>query len=133
MDDLIKNIFSGSGVKAPGAVEQALFSRFGNEVLSVEWSQREDYFEAVFYYEQLEHIARFLSTGYLLEYRVNLSPESLPSKQKENISTLGEVMNVVEIHRSSDLLYEVIVRDSDLVRSEVIIDRDGVLVSSRLL
>ena len=57
--------------RPPRAVVLELKKNFGN-VMNVEWSKEEDFYEAVFYHLNTEKIARFTSSGELIEIKINL-------------------------------------------------------------
>ncbi len=136
MEELIRNIFSEEHIKVPGKISAALRSKFGKGAVSVEWSQKDSFYEAVFYLNQVEHIARFSNSGELIDYRVNLAPDELSSAILGFLSGRGEVMNVVAVHtphNEKGIVYEIILRNRDLVRYELLIDQDGKLLSEKLL
>jgi len=133
MEELVKNIFSDDRTTPPKAVSDELEKQFGQEVISVEWSHKDTWYEALFYCDQMEHIARFMESGNLLEYRVNLSHDRFPVFQSRIYTEKGEVMNMVEIHYPDRLLYEVIVRDRDLIRYELLVSQDGEIISEKVL
>ncbi|MGE0021770.1 MAG: hypothetical protein AB7S72_19025 [Draconibacterium sp.] len=100
---------------------------------NIEWEPKDDQFEAIFYLDDVEHIAQFLKTGELIQYKKNLWPDELPEILKAEGSKFGEIMNGIVIYRGTDQFYEMIIRDKKLDRYEFLYDTNGVLISSALL
>ncbi len=133
MDDLIKRIFANEGPEPPETVINSLKNSFGEEVLNLEWSYKDSMYEALFYVNMKEHLARFLSNGELLDYRINLPREDWPVQVKMKAGTKGEVMNIVEVHANSRYYFDIIVRDKDLNRSELTMEPEGTFITQRKL
>jgi len=133
MDDLIKKIFSGDGPEPPEPVVRSLNEQFGDDLLNLEWSSNHGLFEALFYFEMKEHLARFLKSGEMLEYRVNLPREDWPGFLTAITGERGEIMNVLEVHTPEQQFFDIIVRDNKLLRSEISMDSEGRIVSERTL
>jgi hypothetical protein len=55
----------------------AFNSRFPG-AFNIDWDIRQDGFEAIFYIEDAEHIARLSMEGAVVEYKKNLWPNELP-------------------------------------------------------
>jgi hypothetical protein len=112
----------------PKKVRENLLKKFP-QARSIEWVRNSDNYEAVFYDDNLEKIARFSKDGTLREYRINIRPEALESFLPENIlrlaSSEGEIMNCISVHNNDSLLYEFIVRDKSLVRYLLVITSEG--------
>jgi hypothetical protein len=123
MDDFVVNIMKGRSVEPPSQVEKS-FCEYFSSALNIEWYLvKESVFEAIFYLESLEHIARFDDSGFLLDYRVNLVISDLPEKLVKTFKNKGEIMNVVAIYKDHEIKkYEVIMRDESLKRHLVLID-----------
>lgn len=130
LDKLIK----GHIAKPPLKVIQSLEQNFRNAI-NVEWqnNKSEKYYEAVFYNENLEHIAFFDPSGILIEHRINLPLESLPLKIKELSEKKGEIMNSVMRNTGNKVEYEVIVRNSEFVRYILLYSAYGRLITKKQL
>lgn len=123
MDDFVVNIVKGRSVEPPSQVEKA-FCMFFSSAVNIEWYMVKDtVYEAIFYHENLEHIARFDELGELLDFRVNLVISELPEKLNKLFKSKGEIMNVVAIYRDDEIRkYEVIMRDETLKRHLCLVD-----------
>ncbi|MBN1598045.1 MAG: hypothetical protein JW894_07105 [Bacteroidales bacterium] len=132
MDDFLKKVIEGSGIEPSTVCLDAFNQNFENAV-NVEWFSRGEYFEAIFYKDNLEHIAMFNLNGGLIEYKVNLPKEFLPETIKNMLEEKGEIMNVVMINKGNTVEYEVIVRDKELNRILVIISEIGRIQEERKL
>ena len=126
------NIFRNHVKNIPGVVERKLKQTFP-KAKNIEWEPKEDQFEAIFYLNDVEHIAQFSKTGELIQYKKNLWPEELPEILKTEGSKFGEIMNGIVIYRGTDLLYEMIIRNEKLDRYEFLYDTNGILISSSIL
>lgn len=125
-------LFKNQPKTIPEATEKALFNHFPNAV-NVEWEVKKGIYEAIFYLEDVEHIALISADGLLKEYKRNLWPNELPKKVAEECSRQGEIMNVIAIFRSEKPSFEVIVRDSSLKRKLLLFDESAALIESRKL
>jgi hypothetical protein len=125
MDDFVMKIMKGRSVEPPSSVEKS-FCMFFSSAVNIEWYVvRETKYEAIFYLENIEHIAHFDEKGELIDYRVNLVISELPEKLIKSFKNRGEIMNVVAIYKEQQIRkYEVIVRDESLKRTLVLIDKD---------
>lgn len=123
MDDFVLNIIKGRSVEPPSHVEKA-FCMFFSSAVNIEWYVvRDSVYEAIFYLDNIEHIAHFDESGDLVDYRVNLSLSELPEKLIKIFKSKGEIMNVVAIYRDQSIRkYEVIMRDETLKRHLVLVD-----------
>jgi hypothetical protein len=119
-----KRIVEGNNF-LPSDVCLKAFSQNFENAINVEWSTRENFFEAVFYKDSLEHIALFSSSGSLMEYSVNLPSKYLPESIKSNVEKKGEIMNTVLRNKGNQIEYEVIFRDKSLNRHLVILSDVG--------
>lgn len=125
-------IFRNNSKNIPGAVEKKLNETF-QDAKNIEWEQKDDLFEAIFYLNDVEHIAQFTKTGELVQYKKNLWPAELPEILKTEGQKFGEIMNGIVIFRGPEIFYEMIIRNEKLDRYEFLYDRNGVLISSSLL
>jgi hypothetical protein len=136
VDDIAKNflenILEGAGFQPPISCEQSFSENFEGAV-NVEWSENEDYLEAIFYKENLEHIAVFSRDGILQEYRKTLPEGFLPYTIRKQMEVHGEIMNRVLINKGNTLNYEVIVRDKMQQRHLFLLDDLGILIREKAL
>ncbi|NJK85641.1 MAG: hypothetical protein HC906_06425 [Bacteroidales bacterium] len=99
-------------------------SRFP-DAYNIEWHKSTDYYEAIFYKGDVEHIAKFRVDGTCYETGINLDTAKLPEFIKQTASNHGEIMNAIEFDRNGLKEYEIIVRDTQLNRSLLIINQKG--------
>jgi hypothetical protein len=132
MEKFITNFIEGSQVVPPGAVDTSFNENFPNAI-NVEWFRKNENFEAIFYKEGIEHIAIFDMNGTLAEYKMYLPDGFLPEKLKKTLEKKGEIMNSVMINRGNSILYEIIFRDSDLVRYLVVVNEMGIIETEKQL
>ncbi|MBN1821134.1 MAG: hypothetical protein JXR31_06675 [Prolixibacteraceae bacterium] len=98
--------------------------------LNIEWSNSEKYFEAVFYLDETEQIARYSTDGKLVEHKKNLWPEKLPKIITEACKKFGEVMNAIEIFKDGNHVFEIIIRDKNFSRHLLLFYNDGTLLKN---
>jgi hypothetical protein len=125
-------IFKSQSKAIPGVVKKQLENCFHN-AKNIEWEVKKDIYEAIFYLNDIEHIAKFSKKGELTEYKKNLWPDELPDAIKNAGVNFGEIMNGIIIHRGEEILYEVIIRNEKLDRFEFVFKENGEKVSSNLL
>lgn len=118
MDEFFRKVIEGNGI-SPTEVCRQSFEKNFEDAVDVEWFDRENYIEAIFYKNNLEHIALFEKSGILVEYLQNLTPDNLPSAIREIVDSRGEIMNYVLKNKGNMLEYEVIIRDKDLNRYQI--------------
>jgi hypothetical protein len=126
------NIFKSQKKSIPDSVK-ILFAEKFPDSKNTEWEQKGAIYEAIFYLNDIEHIARFSGTGILEEYRKNLWPDELPENIKTKGTALGEIMNGIVIFRGEEILYEVIIRDNKLERFEYLFNQNAEVLKSKLL
>lgn len=126
------NIFKSQMKSIPNSVK-SLFAEKFPEAKNTEWEKKQTVYEAIFYLNDIEHIARFSEKGLLIEYRKNLWPDELPENIKTTGASFGEIMNGIIIYRGEEICYEVIIRDEKLDRFEYLIDENGKVLQSELL
>jgi hypothetical protein len=126
------NIFKSQKKSIPDTVK-SLFAEKFPEAKNIEWEKKVAVYEAIFYLNDIEHIARFSENGLLVEYRKNLWPDELPENIKTTGSTFGETMNGIIIYRGEEILYELIIRNEKLDRYEYLFDKNGEVLKSELL
>lgn len=127
MKNIFSKIFKFANVNLPPPVKIAFSEKFGDSI-NVEWLQIDDFYEAIFYLEEIEHIARFDANGIILNVKRNLSIHSIPAPINEKASQHGELMNVIEISEEVIVAYELIVRDETLTRFSLLLNEKGGLI-----
>jgi len=118
--------------RPPRAVVLELKKNFGN-VMNVEWSKEEDFYEAVFYHLNTEKIARFTSSGELIEIKINLPLSAVKPEIASQALAVGELMNLIEITRQGKILYDIVARDKNLDRYYLLLEEDGTLLEKEKL
>jgi hypothetical protein len=132
MSEFLKRVIGSTGFQPPRPCLNSFLREFGDAVRT-DWSVRDTYYEAIFYKDSLEHIACYDSEGILLEYRMFLPREYLPSCILDQLADRGEVMNSVLINQGNSIQYEVIIRDQEEKRYLLLYSGTGrVLEESRL-
>ncbi|MBN1951937.1 MAG: hypothetical protein JW801_12115 [Bacteroidales bacterium] len=132
MKSYLKKVLESNGID-PGKVCINSFERNFEGAMNVEWFNRDAYYEAVFYKNNLEFIANFSPEGALLEYRQNLALQYLPEAVRNIAQSKGEIMNCVMKNAGNSLEYELIVRDKDLNRFLIILSEIGKLLKEAAL
>ncbi len=127
MKNIFNKILNFSNVTLPSSVKNSFLKKFGNSI-NVEWLHSDDFYEAIFYLDGIEHIAHFDSTGLLLNLKKNLSLQSIPEHIKKKASFHGELMNCIEISEDDVVGYELIVRDEALIRFSLLLNEKGGLI-----
>jgi len=125
-------IFKSQSKTIPGDVKKQLDNCFPN-AKNIEWEIKNNICEAIFYLNDIEHIAQISKKGDLLEYKKNLWPDELPDNIKKAGSVHGEIMNGIIIYRGEEIFYEMIIRNEKLDRFEYLFDKNGDLLDSHLL
>ena len=124
MKDILKKLYAFNWHRPPGRILSA-FSNYFPQAINDDWSSENQFWEVVFYDNQVEKIARFTSEGILEEVRINESIKALPDKIYKQINQMGEIMNVILIQKGEQVNWEIIYRDSELKRFLVHIGSDG--------
>lgn len=132
MKNILSKILKFSSVSLPVNVKNSFFEKFGDS-LNVEWLRTDDFYEAIFYREEIEHIARFDSTGKLLNLKRNLPIHATPDHIKTKAADHGELMNVIEISENEIVGYELIIRDEELIRFSLLLNEKGGLIQKSKL
>jgi hypothetical protein len=127
MKNIFSKIFKFSNVSLPSAVTDSFAEKFGDSI-NIEWLQTDDFYEAVFYHDEIEHIAHFDSSGKLLNLKKNLSILTTPPHILEKARQHGELMNAIEISEEEIVGYELIVRDEALIRFSLLLNEKGGLI-----
>lgn len=132
MKDFLRKVVEGTGIAPPVVCRQAFDENF-EDAMNVEWHRTDEYYEAIFYRHNLEHIALFNLKGILVEYSKKLPAEYLPLPIKDLAISWGEIMNAVLKNRGNMLEYELIVRKEACKRYLLVIDEVGELMEERIL
>lgn len=132
MKNILSKIFKFSSVSLPSNVKDSFFEKFGDSI-NVEWLHSDDFYEAIFYLEDIEHIAHFDVNGNLLNLKKNLPIQSAPEHIKEKAALHGELMNVIEIREDEIVGYELIIRDETLIRFSLLLNEKGGLIQKSKL
>jgi hypothetical protein len=132
MEQLFNKLFSGNAVNPPEHVKSTIYKRFEHPV-NIDWYLKNNIYEAIFYENNREHIARIDEYGTLLDYKINLSLDALPEGIKKITESKGEIMNVVSIHNNDNIGYEIIIRNAELKRYIIKINGGGKIAEEKLL
>jgi len=120
-----QNILNGTkGINLPQAVTDAFNNQFNNP-LNTEWIKTEGCYEALFYKDEQEHIARFKPDGKLISLKINLPLDMAPELIRKTAGEQGELMNAIVIQDDNNLKYELIVRDDHLTRYFLLLNSAG--------
>ena len=132
MKDFLRKVTRGNGVSPSKICLHAFYQNF-KDAINVDWYNRDGYYEAIFYKENLEHIAIFSLTGSLIEYKLYLPEGFLPLPIKNMAETMGEIMNAVMRNKGNMVEYEIIVRDDKLNRHLITLSDIGILLEEKIL
>ena len=132
MKNIFGKIFKFTTVTIPDTVNESFLEKFGSSI-NVEWLYADDFYEAIFYLNDTEHIAYFDLSGKLLTLKKNLSIHQAPNHIKEKAALHGELMNVIEISENEIVGYELIIRDEALIRYSLLLNEKGGLIQKTKL
>lgn len=132
MDLFFKNNLNENSINPPEEVTEHFFSFFSNP-LNIEWYIENNSYEAIFYEDEFEKIASYDQRGNLIHVKTNIPIEQLPKKISEIAKSFGEIMNSIIIDENSETFYEIIYRDKDLNRFDLLIDQNGKILSNQIL
>ncbi len=132
MKNLIKNIFKRGPVNPPQSVIKGFTDAFHHSI-NIEWSKTRTYYEALFYENEIEKIARFDIKGNLIEIRKNILTVSLPEKINQIAIKHGELMNAIIIDRDHRIFYEIIVMKNALKRYLLLVNQEGTVLKNKKL
>ncbi len=132
MKNILSKLFKFSTISLPSPVKNSFLDQFGDSI-NVEWTQSDDFYEAIFYRDEIEHIAHFDSSGKLLNLKKNLPIHATPIHIKEKGQKHGEIMNVIEIREDEIVGYELIIRDEALIRYSLLLNEKGGLIQKSKL
>lgn len=129
--NIFQNMFRTKVLPTPD-VKKAFQAQFNNPI-NVEWSKRGSDYEAIFYIGTMECIALYDPTGATISVKRNVTLNDVPEAIATCAKGEGEVMSIVCIDQKQNRIYEVIVRDAQLIRSVVYISNEGIVLDNRLL
>ncbi len=132
MNEFFKRVIEGSKVQPPEICRKSFIKNFENTA-NVEWFNKEQHHEAIFFKNDTEHIAVFDSFGKLVEYRQNLHANVLPMAIKNIIIQKGEIMNAILRNKGNKLEYEIIMRDDKQERYILIFSDTGDMIDENKL
>jgi hypothetical protein len=130
--NFFESLIAGNQISPPEKVIKNLMLRF-TEAINIEWYKKGQYFEAIFYSHQIEHIARFNPDGEIEEFKVNIPESQIPPLIVSQMHAIGEIMSTVVINRPSEKHYEIIVRNQVLQRLVVLVDEQGTILERNFL
>ncbi|HAN18565.1 MAG: hypothetical protein A2X13_13950 [Bacteroidetes bacterium GWC2_33_15] len=132
MDIFFKNNFNEESITPPDEVTEHFFSYFSNP-LNIEWYIENNSYEAIFYEYEYEKIASYDQKGNLIHVKTNIPVEQLPQKIFEIADSFGEIMNAIIIDEDSETFYEIIFRDKELTRFDLLLDQNGKILNKQKL
>jgi hypothetical protein len=121
------NIFKNSSKSIPDSVKSGLLQHFP-KAINIEWNKIDDTFEAIFYLNEVEQIAKLSADGTLLETKKNLWLDEVPQFISVKIGEYGEMMSAIEITSGTEITYEIIIRKSDFNRFLLLFNNQGNLL-----
>ena len=127
-NNLLK-IFGPTTKKIPDTIIHELLQQFP-DAINIEWDMKNEFYEAVFYVNETEHIAKIALDSGLTGYKKNLKLDELPVLIAAECQKTGEIMNAIAIYTKKSILYEVIVRDNNLSRYLLLLTKTGELLES---
>ena len=132
MHDFLKNLVNGNTFDPPEICTNSFNEKFEGAV-NIEWFDRSTYYETIFYKDQIEYIAIFGLEGELQEYKMFLPLAFLPEAIKRCLEERGEIMNVVFVNKGNTVIYEAILRDTELNRFLLLLTDMGKVIHERSL
>lgn len=133
MKEFLSSLQENGAIIPPAAALNDIENRFQNPI-NIEWSLRDDHYEAIFYSGAREQIARYSKDGRLINYKINISPPVLPGMFMKVIEMDHELMNVVKIVTADGTVsYEIITRDNNLTRYLVNLDSSANVLLKTIL
>jgi hypothetical protein len=129
-ESIFTSWLKGNTISAPENVRKSFSEKFP-EAINVEWFQAEELYEAVFYDDDIEKISRFSPEGDWIETRTNLDIAVLGNHIKVAAEQHGEIMNAILIEQHGGKKYEVIISDTLLKRSLLILSQSGKMISNQ--
>ena len=127
-----KNILSDKLANPPEEVKNHFFDFFTNP-FNIDWYVEDDFYEAVFYEDDLEKIAKYDIDGNFVNVKTNIPVDQLPQNIRNIAQSFGEIMNTIIISNNNETYFEIIFRDKELIRYELLLDQGGNIVSNQKL
>lgn len=125
-------IFKSNSHKIPEKIKNELLQQFP-EAINIEWDIKDELYEAVFYVNETEYIAKISNDNGLTGYKKNLKISELPEAVSGECEELGEIMNAIAIYTKANQLYEIIVRDREFNRTLLLISKSGEILESKTI
>ncbi|MBN2214579.1 MAG: hypothetical protein JW723_10065 [Bacteroidales bacterium] len=129
-ENFFKSWLTGNAISTPETVRKFFNLGFPG-AKNVEWFKTEDYYEAVFYEDDIEKICRFGTGGDWIETRINLDIADLNNNIRINAEQHGEIMNAILIELPDGKKYEVIIRNMQLKRYLLILAHSGEIIDNQ--
>ncbi|MCB0806405.1 MAG: hypothetical protein KDC05_11450 [Bacteroidales bacterium] len=123
MKKIFQNLFTSEYSDIPPVVEKKFKSLF-KQAESIDWMYVGNEYEALFYENKLEKIARFNPEGTLVEIRINHAVSDFPQSAVVQYIREGTVMNYIEIIKDNKKLHELIVKNESMNRFLVLFDEN---------
>lgn len=124
--------FKKSKKSIPDSIKKRFLSFFP-KAFNVEWNKMDDYFEALFYNDDVEHIAKLSHEGALMEYKKNIRISDIPEFIKAKAAEQGEIMSAIIIFPQQTVQYEIITRNENLSRDLLLLDDQGNLLEKKTI
>ena len=109
------------------------FLTFFPKAINIEWNKMDHYFEALFYFDKVEHIAKLTDEGNLIEYKKNIRITEIPKVIQEKAAEQGEIMSAIIIFPDQEVKYEIITRNKNLSRDLLLLDNQGNLLEKKTI
>ncbi len=132
MNIFFKNILSDKSKNPPEEVKNHFIKFFINP-FNIDWYIEDDFYEAVFYENDLEKIAKYDKEGNFVNVKTNIPVDQLPPKVLISAQSFGEIMSAILISINTETIFEIIFRDKDLTRFELMLDHEGKVISNQKL
>ncbi len=132
MKPIFNHFIPTNDFSPPEAVVGSLKLLYG-QLLNVEWYEEDGFYEAVFYHEDMECIARFDEDGRLQVSKRNLPLGLVRPEIAAQAVAVGELMNLIEISKNGRVNFEIIARDKYLDRYYLLLEEDGTVLDKRKL
>src|SRR5690554_3698778 len=129
MKNLFTRILKSHSKTVPEIIQNKLLQQFP-DAMNIEWEVKKESYEAIFYLDDIEHIAHLTTDGELDEYKKNLWPAELSDDIASQCLKMGEIMNAIEIIRQKKHYFEIIVRDNDHRRKLLFFNESGTLLKT---
>lgn len=132
MENLAKKILISETIQPPDSCLQQFDENFPGAI-NIDWFKKEHYYEAIFYKDDIEHIAYYSAEGHLESYKMFLPTKFIPESIKRMLERKGEIMNVVLINKGNSINYEVIIKNQNLCRYLILLTDLGKVISEMQL